>query len=297
MSELAATARRKGARRKAAVPRRVLALLAAGETETVNLMEWLAVDMSALARSVAAQTSFPGVQVALRRAAVEFDGLPLLARLRAAGRALAGSIGDLDNRSFKAMAEHRSDLVRQWACYAVNDETFDLSVAERLERTVPFASDRNMTVREAAWMAFRPHMQVSLEQALKLLEPKSRSKNANVRRFAIEVSRPRSVWGNHIGELKRNPQFAIALLENVRADESRYVQLATGNWLNDASKTQPQWVIALCARWLREENICTRRIVKRGLRSVRRSEPLSEPDFRATDVRRMSLGARGRITC
>jgi 3-methyladenine DNA glycosylase AlkC len=263
---------RRGARRKVDVPPHVLSRLAAGEAETVNLMEWLSADMAALARTVARQTPSGAIKAALEEAACQMEGQPILARLKTAGRALAGATPNLDNRAFRALSEHRSDLVRQWTCYAVNDPSVSFSFSDRLKRTLPFAADRNMSVREAAWMAFRPHLQKGLLRSLKLLERTSSRRDPNLRRFAVEVSRPRSVWGAHIEELKRDPHMALVILQNVKSDPSRYVQLAAGNWLNDASKTRPDWVLKICEHWLRGADWCTQRIVKRGLRTLLRDE-------------------------
>lgn len=116
-------------------------------------------------------------------------------------------------------------------------------------------------------MAFRPCLQPKLEGAIKLLEKTAGKADPRLRRFAVEVTRPRSVWGAHIEALKREPETATMILERVKADPSRYVQLAAGNWLNDASKTRPEWVMEICERWGRASNEHTQRIVKRGLRT------------------------------
>jgi 3-methyladenine DNA glycosylase AlkC len=245
-----------------------LASLAAGKSETVNLMEWLAADMAALARAVAAQGRSPSLRAALNRAADQMETQAILGRLKVAGSAIAEACPNFDNRSFRALCDHSSDLVRQWACYAVNANQITLSTPERLRRTLPFAADRNMSVREAAWMAFRPHLQRQLHATLSRLEKISSRRDPNLRRFAVEVSRPRSVWGAHIAELKDNPQIATVILENVKADPSRYVQLAAGNWLNDAAKSRPDWVAQTCARWLRSASPSTQHIVKRGMRTL-----------------------------
>src|ERR1700730_12357564 len=215
---------RRGARRKGAVPPSVLAQIAAGEIETVNLMEWLAADMSALARNIAVQAGSERVRFALEEAAAAMADQRITRRLLLGGRALAGSVPDIGGSEFRFFAEHKSDLVRQWACYAVNEPEISRSIAERLSLTLPFAADRNMSVREAAWMAFRPYIVPRVQDVVAMLEPVSRDRNPNLRRFAIEVTRPRSVWGTHIDELKRCPQTGLSLLENVREDEVRYVQ-------------------------------------------------------------------------
>ena len=253
------------------VPPGVLADLSSGSTESVNLMEWLAADMSALALAVSKAAACPNVRASLSDSALTMSGLGITGRLAVAGGAIARAIPSLAGPSFEFLASHRSDLVRQWACYAVNDRSVPLALVDRAIATKRFATDSNMSVRETAWMAFRPHLISDLIGGIRVLTHMSKDADHNVRRFAIEVSRPRSVWGCHIDALKRDPGLAIDLLENTRSDPSRYVQLAVGNWLNDASKTRPEWVAALCERWRAENDRCTDRIVKRGTRSFERS--------------------------
>jgi len=250
------------------VPATVLRELSKGSVETVNLMEWLAADMGKLAQAVARETSDLTLKAALKKAAVVAKHLGVVARMRAFGSAIASS-SNLDGSHFRRLAEHRSDLVRQWACYAVNDPFLNMAIGDRLERTLPFATDTNMSVREAAWMAFRPHLEASFNDALRRLEVVAAHANPNCRRFAVEVTRPRSVWGGHLRRLKVEPQLAEPLLENVRNDASRYVQLAAGNWINDAAKTRPDWALRLCERWMQNPDPATHKIVVRGLRTLR----------------------------
>jgi 3-methyladenine DNA glycosylase AlkC len=258
---------RRGARRMRDVPPNILALLSEGRIETVNLMEWLAADMAALARSVAERSS-DRLRNALIAAAEEMPERGVTERLMLAGRAIAETIKSFKSREFESLATHPCDLVRQWACYALNDGGLHSSLEVRLRGTLRFAADRNMTVREAAWMAFRPHLYFNLDEGLAILEPVSRSGDENLRRFAIEVTRPRSVWGAHIEQLKRSPNKAFQLLDNVCQDRAKYVQLAVGNWLNDASKTRPDWVVEVCARWTALGDNNTAAIVRRGLRTL-----------------------------
>ena len=256
---------RKGATSLKAVPSDVLELLAAGRIETVNLMEWLAADMSALATNVAREA--PALADALAEAAAKMAGQGVTGRLQVAGSAIATATG-ARGRDFEALASHRCDIVRQWACYAANDPSVRMAVDARLAATLRFADDGNMSVRETAWMAFRPHLPAEPARMLALLLPLTANPSENVRRFAVEVTRPRSVWGAHLPHLKRDPGSGAAILDAVIGDTSRYVRLAAGNWLNDASKTRPDWVAGYCARWENSDNAHTRFIVKRGSRSM-----------------------------
>jgi 3-methyladenine DNA glycosylase AlkC len=269
MSGNAEISKRSGARRMSDVPTDVLAHLAAGRIETVNLMEWLAADMAALARSVSAEIDDEHLSRQFRQAADEMVDASITGRLKIGGRVIAAGAPP-GSSIFELLKQHKSDLVRQWCCYAVNDSGLSLTVRQRLQETLPFAADRNMSVRETAWMAYRPYVAAHLELALPLLETLAVDEDANIRRFAVEVTRPRSVWGAHLAALKRDPNRARGLLERVRADSSRYVRLAVGNWLNDASKSQPDWVADLCAEWNRADDPNTRFITQRGLRTITR---------------------------
>lgn len=260
------------ARRLSDVSDEVRSLLASGQAETRNWTEWMAADMPALARTVARTTKSKALKSALFAAADEATGQGILQRLAIFGRAVNSSAKRFDGAIFAEIRTHRSDLVRQWGAYAVNDDRRSLTLRDRLTLTLLFAADHHMSVRECAWMAFRPHLAASLRTALKLLEPISRSDDPNLRRFAVEVSRPRSVWGTHIAELKSDPAKGLAVLSNVYQDDSRYVRLAAGNWINDASKTRPDWVREVCRRWSKNDNKHTRAIVARGMRTLVRLE-------------------------
>lgn len=252
------------------VPAPVRVLIDAGQVETVNLMEWLAADMSALASVVSADCE-PRLGRALKQAANEAAGLGITGRLAVIGRAIALVA---DGKAFDLLAAHRSDIVRQWACYAVNDRSLDIAFHDRLSRTMPFAADRNMTVRETAWMAFRPYVIERLPDALAAFEELARSSDENVRRFCVEVSRPRSVWGVHIKALKERPEMARRLLETVSRDPARYVRLAIANWLNDASKTRPDFVEKVCREWGRDADAKSAAMLRRAMRTIngRRTE-------------------------
>ena len=68
---------------------------------------------------------------------------------------------------------------------------------------------------------------------------------------------------------KQNPELAISILEPLKSDKAKYVQNSVANWLNDASKTNPEFVIDICKRWKSESNSKeTAYIVSRALRTL-----------------------------
>jgi 3-methyladenine DNA glycosylase AlkC len=144
-----------------------------------------------------------------------------------------------------------------------------LALPEQLDAVRRFAADPHFGVREMAWMAVRDATIRSLDEALQLLRPWVVDPDPNIRRFASELTRPRGVWCAQIERLKAEPWVGAGLLEPLRADPCRYVQNSVANWLNDASRTRPDWVEETCDRWLADSNAAeTRYIVRRALRTL-----------------------------
>jgi 3-methyladenine DNA glycosylase AlkC len=262
---------RRGAARISLIPAEVLEALNQGLVPTVNLNEFLALDLPRLTCNVAQQI---GLDPAAERLA---DTLDMLAAFRPVKRHehvaralydLAALRADRDAIAH-ALAMHPSDVARAWAAQWVMFS--GLPLAHKLLSVRRFAADPHFGVREIAWVAVRADVAGELDEAIGLLLPWVRDADANVRRFASELTRPRGVWCTQIEILKAEPWRALPLLEPLKADESRYVQNSVANWLNDAGKTQPEWVQGLCERWSSESTApATGYIVRRATRSLTR---------------------------
>jgi len=263
----AATPSRKPARSMIEIPREVLARISQGLEPTMTLVEILAADFNVLLASVCSKTSKAFPKLFTRE-----DGEPMgvVERMKVSGKALHEVHG---RKGILTFASHPSDIVRGWASYMIGHIP-DLEIQEYLRHIRPFADDPHSGVREWAWMAIRPHIAHQLLPAILSLEPWTRESSPFLRRFAIESTRPRGVWCQHISALREEPEIALPLLENVSQDPTKYVQDSCANWLNDASKSRPNWVRTLCASWSTSPNAATQRICTRAMRTLHKANPL-----------------------
>jgi 3-methyladenine DNA glycosylase AlkC len=264
---------RKGAARMADIPSEVLAGLNAGELETKTLVEWLAVDMRLLLKNILDDVGLRAESGAILKAFESVESEGVSRRLKGVAGILFDVVKEHSDRTavYERLATHNSDIVRAWAAYMVtSDKTLDIK--ERLTAARRFASDGNMSVRETAWDSFRSYLAEKLDEGFQLLEDWVVDDDPNIRRCAVEATRPCGVWTAHISSLKENPEPGLRLLEHVKADPSKYVRTATANWLNDASKSRPDWVISVCHRWEKESPTSeTTWIINRALRTIRKN--------------------------
>lgn len=249
---------RKGASKRSDIPPEVLAALNAGTLETATLAEGLAIDFRRLLSQAAPELS--DTDLDLVRAE---DGVTT--RMRSAGELLHSRLG-VD--SFDRFAGHASDTVRGWAAYLVGTAP-KLTLKQRLSKIRLLADDSHFGVREWAWLAMRDRIAAEIDEAIQLMTPWTGHSSASIRRFASESTRPRGVWCAHITSLKADPELGMTILEPLRSDSSKYVRDSVANWLNDAGKTQPDWVRQLCSRWSKESPTAeTAMIIKRATRNL-----------------------------
>lgn len=261
--------KRKGARSLKDLSEDILDQLNKGEIESVNLTEWLAIDAKLLLKNILEQT---GRQAYLA---------PILSDIEKLKKQTVNTINETigigllretqvneDNDFLKLLSSHVSDAVRCWATYTIGRNP-KLSIGQKLEQLKPFAADSHFGVREIAWMAVRPHLTEQITASIEILAAWTQSEDENIRRFASEATRPRGVWSEHIVALKENPEMALDILTPLKTDSSKYVRDSVGNWLNDASKSQPQFVIDLCRQWEKDSPTKeTAYIIKKAMRTL-----------------------------
>ncbi len=274
---------RKGATKIDKIPADVLESLNKGEMETVNLVEWLAIDHKMLVKTVLKNTDYENDTESIIKLLDKNSKNGKITTLQATfliGKyfywRLLEATEETKNKVIGFLSCHKSDTVRGYACYLIGCD--DMFIEKRLEEIKILAADPHFGVREIAWIAVRPAIcknKEELEKVIELLSVWAQNDNENMRRFASEITRPRGVWCKHIDILKENPALALPILNILYADNSKYVRDSVGNWLNDASKTQPDFVKNLCAEWeektKKEDNIkqkATAYIIKKALRTI-----------------------------
>ncbi|MDO5616831.1 MAG: DNA alkylation repair protein [Cruoricaptor ignavus] len=261
--------KRKGARSTKEIPNDILQQLNSGQIETANLVEWLAVDQKFLLENLLKQNNRTEYLKPILNKIDQLKKQTVNTINEAIGIGIFEEAKQNNDNDFLAIiSNHKADLVRCWATYAIGKNE-SLNISETLKQIQPFSADKHFGVREICWMTVRPKIAKNLTESIEILSKWTINKDENIRRFTTEATRPRGVWCEHIEELKQNPELALTILEPLKSDKAKYVQDSVGNWLNDASKTQPEFVTELCKRWENESNTKeTKYITKKALRTL-----------------------------
>ena len=261
--------KRKGSKSIKEIPHEILMQLNRGEIESANLVEWLAIDQRLLLENLLIQNDrlhyFPTI----------WNRVDSLSKktVNTVNEAIGNGLNEQitkhqDNLFFEIMSSHPSDAVRCWAAYSIGKD-HALHVTQKLEKIQPYAADKHFGVREIAWLAVRSDIIQNLPESLAILSTWTIHSDENIRRFASEATRPRGVWCAHIEALKKDPELGIVILDPLKSDKAKYVQDSVGNWLNDASKTKPEFVKTLCKSWELASNTKeTKYIIKKAMRSI-----------------------------
>lgn len=260
---------RKGPRSFKDLNPEILEYLNAGTIETKNLMEWLSADQMQL------------LQVVLKEIGKEdwfsmFD-VAVNAQKKPTANSNTKVIGETfaqmtnDASVYSKLKKHTSDIVRCWSCWAESLH-YD-NIKELLSVMKIYAADTHFGVREVVIFATKDRMIQNLETSIGILASWTSDRDENIRRFAAEALRPVGVWVKKVARFQEQPELGLPLLEPLKSDASKYVRDSVANWLNDASKSQPNFVIATCKRWGKESLTKeTKYIIKKALRTIEKNK-------------------------
>jgi 3-methyladenine DNA glycosylase AlkC len=249
-------ATRIGARSKSQVDAEALLLMERGIIQSRTHIEQMVINMAKLFG-----LAFP--EIPIDHEAV--NATPFISRMRLLGLVLHDHGGAAAHDPPERMWV--SDTVRGWCAMSAGHAARD--VASALCTLRRYAQDPHFAVREWAWLAIRNHVARDPANAIESLIEWTTSEDHLLRRFAVEATRPKSVWGQHILELKKNPEMVDGFLKPLVCDSSTYVQDSVANWVNDAVGSRPDWVRGTASAWTKECNCAaTRRIARRASRGL-----------------------------
>lgn len=120
---------------------------------------------------------------------------------------------------------------------------FELSI-NAMEQITPFIS---------AEFAVRPFLIRYKEKMLTQMLKWSTHPDEHVRRLASEGCRPRLPWAMAVPYLKKEPEYILSILDNLKYDSSAYVRRSVANNLNDISKDHPSIVIEIAKKWIGQQ--------------------------------------------
>lgn len=124
-----------------------------------------------------------------------------------------------------------------------------------------------LTISFSAEFAVRPFLQRYPERMLQQHLAWAEHPNEHVRRLASEGLRPRLPWGQDVTWLKKDPTVTLPVLEKLKNDPSEYVRRSVANHLNDISKSHPDWLLQVAARW-KGNSPATDALLKHALRGL-----------------------------
>ncbi|MCC6371079.1 MAG: DNA alkylation repair protein [Bacteroidia bacterium] len=97
--------------------------------------------------------------------------------------------------------------------------------------------------------AIREFLKRDFDTTIRVMYRWSENENAHVRRLASEGSRPRLPWSFKLDEVINNPKITQPILNNLKADNELYVRKSVANHLNDITKENPDYMLALVNSW------------------------------------------------
>jgi len=125
-----------------------------------------------------------------------------------------------------------------------------------------------ITKRNTGEYTIRPFIEKYPKRTMKKMLRWSKNKNKHVRRLASEGCRPKLPWASKLQLFVDDPNPILPILENLKDDNSKYVQKSVANNLNDILKDNYPIAINMIKKWANDNPTLERKwIIKHALRN------------------------------
>ena len=224
----------------------------------------------ALVRALGAELSRASSEFPLERfVALATDGLAdheLLARVAHVARALGACLPEPFGAGARVLrGALASETFTGWMTLSCNAYVAEHGIDEP-EVALPLLA--GLTPRFSSEGAIRPFIERHPEATFAWLRRWLEDPDEHVRRLVSEGTRPRLPWAAQLRGLRADPRPAIAMLDRLVEDESRYVRRSVANHLNDIAKDHPDLALETAARWRSTGGERAAEVVRRGLRTL-----------------------------
>jgi 3-methyladenine DNA glycosylase AlkC len=123
-----------------------------------------------------------------------------------------------------------------------------------------------ITKRHTGEYCIRPFIETYPKKTLAVMKKWSTDKNVHVRRLSSEGLRPRLPWAAKMDRFIEDPRPILDILENLKDDDSRFVQKSVANNLNDILKDNYQIGFSIIKKWAQNAGPNRAWIIKHALR-------------------------------
>ncbi|WP_107038258.1 DNA alkylation repair protein [Brumimicrobium mesophilum] len=126
-----------------------------------------------------------------------------------------------------------------------------------------------ITKRNTGEYAIRSFIEAYPQKTMNKMFEWSTNSNKHIRRLASEGGRPRLPWAPKLDLFIEDPSPLLPILNNLKDDQSKYVQKSVANCINDILKDNKEIGLQLIESW-KEENMSKERkwIIKHALRNL-----------------------------
>jgi 3-methyladenine DNA glycosylase AlkC len=150
---------------------------------------------------------------------------------------------------------------------------------------------RELTRRFTSEFDIRPFLINAESETLQILRGWLEDEDFHVRRLVSEGTRTRLPWGVHLRSLRHDPRKVTELIERLRTDSSRYVQISVANNLADMIKDNQDYGLSLAEKWVETAHPVTRKIVHHAVRFPAKKGNARAIALRLPDGRNAESGA------